>query len=142
MGGHLHTPYPRGPSHRAPSRPSTAQHDTWTVQVPPEGFQLCMACQWCLVMQRRHLACVPRPHAAALAAQIHADYLASFQRMQNQFGNGVTDGINTYDPTYAAAQDLRLRHGAELRWASAMLLLEDRWALLGSMPEAGVLQDL
>lgn len=32
------------------------------------------------------------------AVQVHADYLASFQRMQTQFGNGVTDGINTYDP--------------------------------------------
>ena len=37
-------------------------------------------------------------HAPAFAVQIHADYLASFQRMQTQFGNGVSDGINTYDP--------------------------------------------
>ncbi len=37
-------------------------------------------------------------HAPTLAVQIHADYLASFQRMQTQFGNGVSDGINTYDP--------------------------------------------
>ena len=32
------------------------------------------------------------------AMQVHADYLASFQRMQTQFGNGNTGGINTYDP--------------------------------------------
>ena len=44
----------------------------------------------------------PEAHAPAVAVQIHADYLASFQRMQTQFGNGNTDGINTYDPNSLA----------------------------------------
>ena len=40
--------------------------------------------------------------APTFAAQIHADYLASFQRMQTQFGNGNIYCVNSYDPTTLA----------------------------------------
>ena len=39
------------------------------------------------------------------AMQIHADYLASFQRMQTQFGNGITDGMSTFDPNSLALKE-------------------------------------
>ena len=45
------------------------------------------------------ILCMAATLTCFAAPQIHADYLASFQRMQSQFGNGVTGGINTYDPT-------------------------------------------
>ena len=71
--------------------PATA---TWTVQAPPT---LRLGPIVKRGDQEEHSYRRPASLTCCAATQVHADYLASFQRMQTQFGNGVTDGINTYD---------------------------------------------